>query len=212
MVITVWSVKGGSGVSVVAAGIAAVLAGGGSEVLLVDLDGDQPALLGLASPDGPGVRDWLAAPDGDAAALARLEVEAAPSLRVVPVGSADRWPGDRTGRLVDVLDAEPRAVVVDAGRGAEPAATLRAAGTSLLVVRPCYLALRRAVGIGAAADAVVLIEEPGRSLDAVDVERALGIPVRAVLQWDPAVARAVDAGLLAARLPRSFARSLAPVT
>ena len=85
---------------------------------------------------------------------------------------------------------------------------LCAAGSSLLVVRPCYLALRRAVQRRAAADAAVLIDEPGRALDATDVARALGMEVRAVVQWDPAVARAVDAGLLGSRLPRGLARSL----
>ncbi len=212
MVITLWSVKGGSGVSVVAAGLAAVLARGGTDVLLVDLDGDQPALLGLPTPDGPGVRDWLAVADGDPAALGRLELDAAPSLRLVPRGDADGWSPERTGHLVDVLEADRRAVVVDAGPDAGPASALRSAGTSLLVVRPCYLALRRAVRARATADGVVLVEEPGRSLDVVDVERALGAPVRAVIPWDPAVARAVDAGLLTARLPRGFARSLASVT
>jgi hypothetical protein len=56
----------------------------------------------------------------------------------------------------------------------------------------------------------VLIREPGRALHAADVERAVGVPVVAELDLDPAVARAVDAGLLAARLPRSLQRRLAP--
>ena len=42
---------------------------------------------------------------------------------------------------------------------------------------------------------VVLIDEPGRALTSRDVEHALGVPVVAEARLDPAVARAVDAGL-----------------
>jgi hypothetical protein len=41
-----------------------------------------------------------------------------------------------------------------------------------------------------------------------DVESALDAPVVATLALDPAVARAVDAGLLAARIPRLIQREL----
>ena len=58
---------------------------------------------------------------------------------------------------------------------------------------------------------VVLVDEPSRSLTRADVEAALGVPVVAVVQVDPAVARAVDAGLLASRLPRTLARELRDV-
>ena len=70
-----------------------------------------------------------------------------------------------------------------------------------MVVRPCYMALRRAVAADMKADGIVLIEEPGRALTQRDVERALGIPVVAVITFDPAIARSVDAGLLACRQP-----------
>jgi hypothetical protein len=56
---------------------------------------------------------------------------------------------------------------------------------------------------------VVVVREPGRSLSRHDIESALGAPVRAEIEADPAVARAVDAGLLMARrLPRSLERGL----
>jgi hypothetical protein len=55
---------------------------------------------------------------------------------------------------------------------------------------------------------IVLVTEPGRALGARDVERAIGAPVVAEVPYDPAVARAVDAGLLATRLPGSIARPL----
>lgn len=70
-----------------------------------------------------------------------------------------------------------------------------------LVTRPCYIALRRAVDSDLSYDGIILIDEPGRALDERDVKRALGKPVVAVMQIDPAVARSVDAGLLQHRLP-----------
>ncbi len=208
VLITLWSVKGGSGVSVVSAGIACSLARDGTDTLVVDRAGDQPALFGLAAPQTPGVTDWLVADDSDRAALSRLELDVSPSLRLLPRGDAGPSGGQRDDALVAALHAEDRTVVVDGGTGSATADALADAGTSLLVVRPCYLALRRAVQSRARADGLVLIEEPGRALDATDVARALGTPIRAVVQWDPAVARSVDAGLLASRLPRAFARSL----
>lgn len=129
-------------------------------------------------------------------------------MGLLPAGSAAGWPPEREAALVEVLGSDGRAVVVDGALGAAPAASLAAADVSLLVVRPCYLALRRAVRHGVHADGVVLVEEAGRALDAVDVSRALGLPVLCTVEADPSVARAVDAGLLAARLPRAFARSL----
>lgn len=50
--------------------------------------------------------------------------------------------------------------------------------------------------------------EPGRALDRTDVETVVGAPVQAEVPLDPAVARAVDAGLLASRLPRGLERAL----
>ena len=59
MIDVYWSAKGGVGTSVVAAATALMSAADGVATLLVDLDGDQPAILGLASSSGPGVGDWL---------------------------------------------------------------------------------------------------------------------------------------------------------
>ena len=55
---------------------------------------------------------------------------------------------------------------------------------------------------------VILLTEPGRALRRSDIETALNLPVAAELTIDPAVARAVDAGLLTTRLPAGAARSL----
>ncbi|MDO8364331.1 MAG: hypothetical protein Q7V88_15675 [Actinomycetota bacterium] len=217
--------KGGSGTTVVSAALALVLSRR-RPTLLVDLAGDAPAALGLPEPAGPGVADWLASPTADAAALHRLAVPATDTLALLPRGSqapGGRWAdlavalaGATTASALEGTAAGPAgdagtgagAVVVDAGTGAPPPALLAAATHQLLVTRPCYLALRRAAASGLQPSGIVLLTEPGRALTAHDVERALGAPVVAELAYDPTVARAVDAGLLAARLPRSLAQQL----
>ena len=104
-------------------------------------------------------------------------------------------------------------MVADCGSGAFGAGLALAAGAevSLLVLRPCYLALRRALAAPVRPSGVVLVTEQGRSLGRRDVEDVLGVPVRAEVALDEVVARAVDAGLLGRRLPRSLERALRPI-
>lgn len=210
MLVACWSVKGGSGTTVVAAALGLVLAsaapGGAS---LVDLGGDLPAALGLPEPPGPGVGEWLAAESGVAPdALGRLEIDVAPGLRLLPRGAA---PLTAAGgeRLAGALLGE-RHVVVDCGPPGSGAglAVAGAAGLSLLVLRPCYLALRRALAVPIRPSGVVLVNEPGRTLGRRDVEAVLGVPVRAEVDWDAGIARHVDAGLLVGHLPRALERAL----
>jgi len=200
-----WAAKGGSGTTVFAA--AKALA---SErpTLLVDLAGDVMAVLGLPDPDGPGAHDWLRS-DAPGERLSRLEHTATEHLSVVPAGRIDG--SDHGGRWFELsahLRAETRPVIVDAGSGRPPASLLAAADETLLVTRACYIALRRAVSGGIAPSGVVLIEEPGRSLRAADVEASIGAPVVSTALLDPAIARAVDAGLLVSRLPSAWRRQL----
>lgn len=202
-----WAAKGGSGTSVVAAALA-LLAANHHPTLLVDLAGDGAAVLGMAEPSGPGVTDWLASPTSGAEALTRLAVPAADGLRLVPRGQAGLdAPPERWAALASALVAS-NAVVVDAGTGAPPGELQAAATHSLLVTRPCYLSLKRAVALPCRPTGVVLVDEPGRALRARDVEHAIGVPVVAQVDLDPTVARAVDAGLLASRLPATLARPL----
>jgi hypothetical protein len=215
VLVTCWSVKGGSGTSVVAASLA-VVAARRQPSLLVDLAGDSAAILGLAEP-ASGVWAWLGSTSAPAAALARLEIEAAPGLRLLPAGPPARVDdGERGALFAALLGADTRPVIVDAGRlhgGAGTAEGVRttlagAASVSLLVLRPCYLALRRAVAAPVRPSGVVLVTEPGRALGRSDVEQVLGVPVRAEIAIDASVARAVDAGLLSTRLPRGLERAL----
>lgn len=219
MLVACWSAKGGSGTTVVAAALAAVLARSAPSAgaVLVDLAGDLPAVLGVPEPPGPGVAQWLAAGASvPADGLARLEAPLGDGLSLVPAGGVPLPAAPGRGEvLAALLAADARPVVVDCGSpalaGGAPLAVAAAATHSLLVLRPCYLALRRAAASPLRPSGVVLVAEPWRSLRASDVEDVLGVPVRAVVQHDPGVARAVDAGLLSARLPGSLRRSLRAV-
>jgi len=196
-----WSVKGGVGTSVTAAALALRSAANGRETLLVDLAGDQPAVLGCPPPTGAGVGDWMAGGDDvPVDALRTLEVSVQANLSLLPYGQAPS--ADRLPMLASVLSASSRDVVVDAGVLAE-GPWWASDCESVLVLRSCYLAVRRA-GRVAASTRVVLIEEPGRALNHRDIAAAIGVEPWRRVSADPAVARCVDAGLLSCRLPRSL--------
>lgn len=104
-------------------------------------------------------------------------------------------------------------VVVDAGsfgrsNNAALSELLQRTDRSLLLVKSCFLAVHGTVGTTLRVDGVVVFGDEERRITDQDIAAALGHPVLATLLLQPGVARAVDAGLLAARLPRSFARSL----
>ncbi len=228
---TVWSPKGGSGATVVTAAMAIGRAFSGERVLLVDLCGDMPAVLGMATPTGPGITDWLADPEAADDAIARLVVPVTDELSLLPAGCArhGEWTADRADALASALSMASStawpggngtladSILVDAGRCGGPAtcgrhdslvAGLVERGRSLMVTRSCYLALRAAMSMSLTANGVVLVSEPGRSLDERDVGDVLSLPVVANVSVDPAIARTVDAGLLVRRLPRSLHRAL----
>lgn len=205
-----WSSKGGSGTTVVACGIALVSARF-EPTILVDLGGDVAAALGAPAPTGPGVAEWLASPRASGERLLALAAPVATDLTLLHSGEMSRG-FDLTDvheeRLAAALALSPHPVVIDAGSSVPGPVLHQCAEASLLVVRPCYLALRRAARHATAATGVIVIHEPGRALSCADVERAVGVPVLGEIPWDPAVARSVDAGLLGSRLPASLARPL----
>ena len=228
MLLALWSPKGGSGTSVVAAATALV-SSARAETRLADLGGDQPAILGLAAdPPGSGQPDglarWLAAgPAAPAEWLDDMAVPVVPGLDLLPTGPDA---SDRLARPELSPEAEAEAgaalaislsdggfAVLDAGSGSERGGAVRAAievaDTALMVIRPCYLALRRAVGDPRLAHSagVVLVEDPGRALDAFDVAAVLGVPVVSRVPLRAEIARAVDAGVLRDRLPDRLATS-----
>lgn len=198
-----YSPKGGQGCSTVAAALALAT----PDTLLIDAGGDLPALLGHPEPAGPGVGDLLDSTSTiNPATLARLVIDAGP-VRLVPAGDtpAQQVPAHRWVELATVINAGGCPVVLDAGTNLAAAAV--EADRRLLVVRACYLALRRAVTLSVRPDAVVLVAEHDRAITAADIESALGVPVAAEITIDPAVARSIDAGLFAARLPRALRRA-----
>ena len=117
--------------------------------------------------------------------------------------------------MVDALRAlrSGGPVVADCGRVESTAmrAFVNAADRSLLVLRPCYLSLRRAVA-APRPTAVVLVHEPvARAARARDVADALGVPIAAEIAWDGSIAEAVDMGLLTSKMPRRLASALREV-
>ena len=232
-VIALWSSKGGSGTTVVAAALAARLARRSAEhgsigrevndhVVLVDLIDDAPSVLGLPEPSDPGVVDWLATVDAvPVEALARLIRPAAAGLSLMARGRSEAPRLERVPILVDGLRAMDRPAVIDVGViGASSNGPLidtcrrsivEECDRSLLVTRPCFLSLRRAVASGIRPDGVVLLDEPGRALGRTDVADVIGAPIVAVVPVEPAIARTVDAGLLGARPPAELLRALADV-
>lgn len=207
MLVACWSAKGGVGTTVVAASLALQLAqeaAGG--VVLADLAGDAPAVLGLAEPSSPGLAGWLSAGSRvPADALARIEIDAAPGLGLLPRGDGHLHPA-RADVLAALLDRSPRPTVVDCGHagGSAVEAIIARAELSLLVTRPCYIALRRAMQSPLRPTGVIVVNEPGRVLSSADVHSVIKAPIVAQVEVDPAVARLVDAGLLTGRMPRSL--------
>ena len=212
MITWYWSVKGGVGTSVVAAATAIRLASDDHDTTLVDLAGDQPALLGLVgdiATSEPGICDWVAAGDGVAAdALGRLLDEVAPGLRLMRRGAGSLTVHERP-RLMLALEVLARngPVVVDAGLDpGEVRSVLADPHLPVCVLRSCYIALSRAQRLPGPYDRVVLVEEPGRALRPRDVAAAVGASQVERVAWDPRVARSVDAGTIVSMLPPPLRR------
>jgi len=208
------SPKGGVGVSVTATAVAARLART-SPVLVVDFSGDISELLGIDTHTKPGVGDWLHA-DAQVGveALDRLVLDGPNGLRLLPVGERDRS-GVTTERLVQLVShlGAMSMVVADVGVvGDLPMAwgsVVCAAGDrTTLVVRACYLGLRRARRLGVSVDELFEVREPGRALGTLDIETVFHQPVVARCPVDPNIARCADAGLLAGRVPRPLRRAV----
>jgi hypothetical protein len=213
VLLALWSPKGGSGTSVVAAALALVSAARGKS-RLADFDGDQPAILGL-SPLGspPSLVEWLAAgPAAPTEWLDDMAVPVVPGLSLLPGGPQALAASPEAGAALAVALRDGAVTVVDLGSGADEAdgagrAVIDVADATLMVVRPCYLALRRAVAdprLGSSTGAI-LVQDPGRALDSDDVAAVLGLAVVGRFPVRSEIARAVDAGVLRDRLPDSMA-------
>jgi hypothetical protein len=209
VLLALWSPKGGSGTSVVAAALSLVSAARG-QTRLVDFAGDQPAILGLPPLNSlPTLVDWLAAGASTPSEwLYDIAVPVVPGLSLLPGGPATQAAPPEAGAALAVALRDGGLTVVDVGSGADESdgagrAVVDVADATLMVIRPCYLALRRAVAdprLGSSA-AAILVEDAGRALDADDVAAVLGLPVAGRFPVRAEIARAVDAGVLRDHLP-----------
>jgi hypothetical protein len=195
-------VKGGSGTSVVSALLALAISGKASTTL-VDVEGDQSDIFGVSVPE-TGFRDWWRS-GRDASALGQLGVALSPALQLVGPGNPAV---PFTDRQIDVSSDRP--VIFDAGTVRDDcvaAHVVEASSKSLLILRPCYLAARRASSTSLRVDGLIVVEERGRALQAHDLGDVVGAPVVATVPWDVSIARTIDAGRLGNRVPKG-ARSL----
>ena len=182
-----FALKGGQGVTVTAAAYAVLRAKAGRNVLLIGGE-DTFSALGLPVPEP-------------------TFFETGEAVTTVAHGDGSLTVSGPYAGRPSVL-AEYDEIVRDGGPAleSEDGDTVR----NVLVTRGCYLALRRAADLTKGPgrpDAVVLIAEAGRALGPDDVAACIGARVLTVAH-DPAIARSVDAGLLASRIPATYGRSL----
>jgi hypothetical protein len=228
-----WSVSGGCATTVTSIAAATVAARYGRRVLLVDLGGGAATACGQSVDAARTLDAWLRSSTQDTHTALRsldaLLIDVADGLSVLPssravMGSASSTEAavaHRWALLVQWIRAAAAAdvIVVDAGaigtsndgRVDHRREVVASLGRSLLVTRACFATLHAAISDRDAPwwpDGVILLRELGRALNDGDVEDALGVPIAARVDADPAVARACDAGVLAHRVPRQLARSL----
>ena len=199
------SPKGGIGTSVVAASLA-IVSSSTTPTLLVDLAGDQAAILGLPQPP-TGLSDW-------ANGMTYREFDEIISLchdnlYLAPTGTfdfetlnANAW--DKLLRALSLKHSEGCNIIVDLGRADIPLALRKIVDTCYLVTRPCYLALRRAVDLETAFSGVIVVNEPDRVLTSRDVESVLKLKCVAEIPYTSEISRRVDSGLLKSRLPMAL--------
>ena len=202
-----YATKGGQGVTTTTAALALLTAHAGHRTLLVDTGHDLPAALGLPDDtDQPELAEYLE--PASRTTLADIITPVAENLDIISRGTAPIVFSTHTyGLLVGGLGLYDQ-VIIDTTDTAY-AWTLHV-DHRVLVTRPCYLALRRST-ITPRPTHVVLINEPGRALDAKDIEAVTAVPVTATIPYETGIARTIDAGLLTTRLPRTLTRALRPL-
>ena len=198
------SPKGGNCTTVTASAYALVSAMRGTNTLLIDLCGDVPAAIGLAESHGPGINDWLSEDNvSDAQQMVLLGTPVIPGLVVLHRGARFVTGEPRWNALAAAIAQLPHDVIIDAGTTYVPETLTTAVHNVSMVVRPCYLSLRRASQLPRPHN-VFVIKEDNRALTVKDVGNVLGVPVAAEIPYEAAISRAVDAGLLTARAEQLF--------
>ena len=198
------SSKGGNCTTVTATAFALISALRGQHTVLIDLCGDIPAVIGMTEPASPGVNEWLAESSvADAQALVTSGTPCADGLVVVHRGARFVDGEPRWDKFVEAISSLPMNIIIDAGIGHVPDQLRHAVDNVTMVVKPCYLSLRRAARLPHPTN-IFVIDEPGRALTVKDVGHVVGSPVAATIPYDPAIGRAVDAGLLPSRVEQLF--------
>ena len=206
------SPKGGSGTSVAAAGLA-IVSSSTTRTLLVDLAGDQAAILGLPEPP-VGLSDWVN--EMTHHNFDEILIDCDNNLFLAPSGSFDfdiltvnAWKNlsQALARKVD----DGFNIIIDFGTEEMPLALSRFPHQHYIVTRPCYLSLRRAVNLEKSFSGVVVIHEPDRVLTTSDIESVLKMKCVAEVPYSREISRRVDSGLLKSRLPMSLQTALMPL-
>lgn len=190
-----WAAKGGSGTTVTTA---AAAVNSSDNVVIVDLDGAMTDVLGTTWPT-VGLDDWLLRDPIEPLDPLLIDIDA--TTRLLPTRSRvdlDEVSGERIDRLESWMRSIRSTALIDAGTGPPAEALLEVADRNLVVTRACYLAVMNGVRTDRQPDGIVLIAEPGRSLNPSSIERALDAPIVATIDHHPSIARSVDAGLLTA--------------
>lgn len=226
MVTTLYSSKGGAGVSTAAALMALAAGGRDQEVILVDLCGDQPYLFGEYA-DPAGITEWArrGCADGGLDALLRplSSVDYDGTADLLPLGG--EFPERSRLGTGPQITAEPAAVaealvrwmrgrghvIVDAGNLSHPRdepgrhwllrrAVAEASDHRVFVTRQWVLGMRTHSNMDIEPTGVVLVAQQGSSLTRGDIERNAAAPVVGTLPVDPETALAAASGISRVRL------------
>ena len=198
------SPKGGNCTTVTAPAYALLMAARGTHTVLIDLCGDVPAAAGMAEPTTPGINDWLSeSSTSDAQTLVTLGTPFDNGLVIVHRGSSFVEGQPRWSDLANAITTLPMNIVIDAGTTFLPDELRRAVTHVTMVVKPCYLSLRRASRMQRPTQLFVVCEE-SRALTIKDVGHVLGMPVTCEIPYTSAISRAVDAGMLPSRAEQLF--------
>jgi hypothetical protein len=198
------SPKGGNCTTVTATAYALLMAARGTHTVLIDLCGDVPAAAGMAEPTTPGINDWLSeSSTSDAQTLVTLGTPFDNGLVIVHRGSSFVDGQPRWSDFANAITTLPMNIVIDAGTTFLPDELRRAVTHVTMVVKPCYLSLRRASRMQRPTQLFVVCEE-SRALTIKDVGHVLGMPVTCEIPYTSAISRAVDAGMLPSRAEQLF--------
>ncbi len=212
MITILSSPKGGSGTSVVAASLA-IVSSSSCPTLLVDLAGDQAAIMGLPEPP-VGLNDWANGMThrefNEILITCKDNLQLAPSgSSAVEIFSTSAWAN--LARELMQRESNGFNIIIDFGRVELPLAFQKLACTHYMVTRPCYLSLRRAVNTEQKFSGVIVVQEHGRVLTTSDVESVMKLKCVAEIPNSSDISRRVDSGLLKSRLPSPLQSALAPL-